>query len=146
VTLPTAFKEDSDMYKDAPPKLVTAPKLQPILEELIKREPIFHQPEFGTTRRDFEQMIEPEFWEVGASGRRYSREYVLDELEKRRAKPYEDVWETRDFHCLEIAPDNYLLTYTLLQGGRVTRRATIWRRRGRDWKIVYHQGTMVADE
>jgi hypothetical protein len=127
------------------PKLVTDPRHLAVLNELMQREPIFHRPEFGTERRDFESMTDPAFREVGASGRRYSREYVLDELEKRFANPSEDVWETKDFHCLEIARDNYLLTYTLLQGERVTRRSTIWRRTDQGWKIVYHQGTVVAD-
>ncbi|MHC5761500.1 hypothetical protein [Nostoc sp.] len=40
------------------------------MNELIQREPIFHRPELGTTRADFEQMTESTFWEVGASGRR----------------------------------------------------------------------------
>jgi hypothetical protein len=131
------------MYADTPPKLITEPRLQSVLAELMKREPIFHHPEFGAMRKDFEAMLEPEFWEVGASGRRYSREYVLDELEKRHATPQTEQWETRDFHCMEIAPENYLLTYTLIGQGRVTRRATLWRRRGAAWKIVYHQGTVV---
>jgi hypothetical protein len=126
-------------------KPVTRPELLGVLRELEKREPIFHRPELGTTRRDFENMTAPEFWEVGASGRRYGREYVLDTLEQRHAQPHEDLWEIRDFHCLEIARDHYLVTYTLLQGERVTRRATIWRRVGAEWKIVYHQGT-VAEE
>jgi hypothetical protein len=127
------------------PNLVTDPKLLGVLGELIRREPIFHRPEFGTTRADFEDMTEATFWEVGASGRRYSREYVLDELEKRYAGPAEDGWQARDFHCLEIAADNYLLTYTLTQGARVTRRSTIWRRTPQGWKIVYHQGTVVEN-
>ncbi len=114
-----------------------------VLDELIKREPIFHRPEFGTTRQDFENMTVETFWEVGASGRRYSRKYVMDTLELRHSEAHEDIWETQDFHCLEIAPDNYLITYTLIQGERVTRRSTIWRRCSNDWKIVYHQGTIV---
>jgi hypothetical protein len=126
------------------PKLVTDPRHLEVLRELIRREPIFHRPEFGTTRRDFENMTDAAYWEVGASGRRYSREYVLDMLEKRHATPVGDEnLEARDFHCLEIARDNYLLTYTLLQGPRMTRRATIWRRDGEAWRIVYHQGTVV---
>lgn len=127
------------------PHLVTDPKLVSVLNELVQREPIFHRPEFGTTRRDFENITDLAFWEVGASGRRYSREYVLDTLEKRYENPTEEIWETGDFHCLEIAPDNYLLTYMLVQGKRVTRRATIWRRTELGWKIVYHQGTVVED-
>ncbi|HXC08486.1 MAG TPA: hypothetical protein VNV61_06125 [Steroidobacteraceae bacterium] len=121
----------------------TAPHLLAVLEELKRREPIFHRPELGTTRADFENMTDPAFWEVGASGRRYSREFILDTLENRVLQGYEDVWETLDFHCLEIAPENYLVTYTLLQGARVTRRATLWRRTSSGWKILYHQGTVV---
>ena len=127
------------------PTLVTDERLSEVLDELTRREPIFHRPELGATRADFEEMTEEGFWEVGASGRRYSREYVLDELERRYAEPTEENWQARDFHCLEIAADNYLLTYTLTQGARVTRRATIWRRTPRGWKIVYHQGTVVEN-
>jgi hypothetical protein len=90
-------------------------------------------------------MTEETFWETGASGRRYSREYVLDVLEHRCREPVDDLWETREFLCTQIAPDNYLLTYTLLQGERLTRRATLWRRTATGWKIVYHQGTEVVD-
>ncbi len=125
------------------PTLSTAPQLLAVLAELKRREPIFHRPELGTTRGDFENMTDPSFWEVGASGRRYSREFILDTLENRMLQGFEDVWETLDFHCLQIAPDNYLVTYTLLQGARVTRRATLWRRTSSGWKILYHQGTVV---
>jgi hypothetical protein len=125
------------------PTLSTARHLLAVLEELKRREPIFHRPELGTARGDFESMTDPSFWEVGASGRRYSREFILDTLENRMLQGYEDIWETLDFHCLEIAPENYLVTYTLLQGARVTRRATLWRRTSSGWKILYHQGTVV---
>jgi hypothetical protein len=125
------------------PVLVTIPELQGVLEELSQREPIFHKPEFGTNRKDFEAMTSDEFWEVGASGRRYSREFVLNAIESRVREPDEDRWQTRDFHCLQIAQDNFLLTYTLLQGTRLTRRSTIWRRTPGGWKILFHQGTAV---
>lgn len=41
-----------------------------VLEELKKREPIFHRPEFGTTHIDFENMTIDGYWEIGASGKR----------------------------------------------------------------------------
>ena len=114
------------------------------LQELSRREPIFHRSEFGTRRDDFERMMAEEFCEVGASGRRYSRAFVLDELEKRDAVPHADVWETSEFECRRLAGDLYLLTYTLLQDGvRRTRRSTIWRWTSEGWKIVFHQGTVV---
>ena len=83
------------------PALITDPKLLDVLKELMQREPIFHRPEFGTTRQDFEKMTEAAFWEVGASGRRYSREYILDLLEQRSENPIQDNWEAKDFHCTE---------------------------------------------
>jgi hypothetical protein len=127
------------------PDLSTAPELLDVLEQLRQREPIFHRSEFGTTRADVEHMTEVDFWEVGASGRRYSRQYVLDVLDARQRSPAEDAWETSDFHCRELAENVYLLTYTLLQGQRRSRRSTIWSRTSGAWKIVFHQGTEVAD-
>jgi hypothetical protein len=126
--------------------LPAAPELADILEELRAREPIFHRPEFGVTRADFEKMVVDDFWEVGASGKCYSREFVLDTLERRHSAPHEDVWETSDFQCRKLADGVYLLTYTLLQDRtRLTRRATVWQRAADGWKIVYHQGTIVQE-
>ena len=129
------------------PTLTTDPALAGILADLSSREPIFHRPESGVTRADLERMTVDDFWETGASGRRYSRAYVLDELEKRRAVPHTDIWETTDFYCRRLADDTYLLTYTLLQDRvRRTRRATVWQHTTEGWKIVYHQGTIVQDD
>lgn len=122
-----------------------------VLAELIRREPIFHRPDFGTSRADFEKMTDPQFWEVGASGAVYSRARVIDGVARRYENPAyhgfgsapEDAWETSDFACRELGPDHYLLTYLLDEGDRLTRRATLWRRSGPDWTILYHQGTVV---
>lgn len=90
-------------------------------------------------------MTDAGFFEIGASGRRYSREYVLDELERRRTSPVAEVWEVSGFESHPLAPGLYLVTYTLLQDEvRCTRRATIWRRTREGWKIMYHQGTLVS--
>ena len=131
------------MSSGTEPKLTTDPALLGVLDELKAREPIFHRPELGTTRGDFESMMAEDFWEVGASGRRYSKEFVLDEMERRYAGDYQDHWETSGFHCRKLADDVFLLTYTLLQKERRTRRATVWRKTPEGWKIVFHQGTVV---
>ena len=137
---------DETMTPDSEPILTTDPSVLGVLDELIRREPIFHRPELGTTRADFESMTVSDFWEVGASGRRYRRELVLAELEKRYAGPYSDEWEAIGFHCRKLADDVYLLIYTLIQDKRrKTRRSTIWQRTPEGWKIVYHQGTIVQD-
>ena len=130
------------------PDLSTDPQLQDVLAALMRREPIFHRLELGTTWADFEAQTAADFWEVGASGRRYSRETVWATLEARYADPeYEagDAWETSEAQCRRVAPDTYLLTYTLRQEERLTRRLTVWQMTDGRWRILYHQGTVVAD-
>jgi hypothetical protein len=132
------------MQPDEKFDLVHYPALTAILEELISREPIFHRPEHGTSRADFDRMMAADFWEIGASGQRYSRKYVLGELDRRRQNPGPDIWQATGFHCRQLAPNLYLLTYTLLQNKeRLTRRSTIWQLSPEGWKIAFHQGTIV---
>ena len=126
------------------PTLITAPELADVLAELSRLEPIFHWPPKNMSREALERMTVEDFWEVGASGRRYAREFVFSILEQRMSKAEPDVWRTSDFHCRRLSADTYLLTYTLLQDKtRLTRRSTIWQRASDGWKIIYHQGTIV---
>lgn len=126
-----------------------APELLPILDELRAREPIFHTRAFGLTLEEFERNTVPNYWEVGASGRRYSREFVL-ELARKQPEHFVDAnevgWRTEDFGLIQLGSKTYLLTYTLDQNGRRTRRSTIWRRDPDGWKILYHQGTIISGE
>jgi ribosomal protein S18 acetylase RimI-like enzyme len=117
-----------------------------ILDELKSREPILHHPEkFGKTKQDISKQMCDEFFEVGASGTVYTKKDAIETLLERYNNPnYQDIWETKGFELTKIAPDHYLLTYILIQDKiRVTRRSTIWRRVVDDWKILYHQGTVI---
>lgn len=131
--------------RDDSPFACTDPRLLPILNELRRQEPIFHRPENGSCTEDFDRLMAPDYWEIGASGRRYKRSFVLEHL---TANPPVDSdaagWKTSDFGCRSLGDDTYLLTYTLDQNGRITRRSTIWRRNGEDWQILFHQGTVVS--
>ncbi len=84
------------------PELVTEPRLLGVLSELVNREPLFHRRELVNSRQDFERETADDFWETGASGRRYSREYVWATLQDRYESSDLDEfevegWETRDF-------------------------------------------------
>jgi hypothetical protein len=128
------------------PVLITPPELESNLAELSSLEPIFHWPPSKMSRAELEKMTADDFWETGASGRRYSRQFVLNVLEQRRSAPQAMVWKISDCHCRKLAGDVYLLTYTLLQDNvRLTRRSTIWQKSSEGWKIIYHQGTVVEE-
>ncbi|KXO95650.1 Uncharacterized protein conserved in bacteria (plasmid) [Tsukamurella tyrosinosolvens] len=127
------------------PDRTTEPELREVLAELRRREPVFHGPSWRSLA-DFDDAVAPDFWEVGASGRRYSREHVRAVTDQRiAAPPDESDWETSEFQVRAMGASVYLLTYTLAQGDRVTRRLTVWRRRENRWTVMFHQGTVVAD-
>ena len=123
----------------------TDSSLLPVLQELQPLEPIFHTNEFGLTRVDFEKRMAPDYSEVGASGCCYSREFILDFLAK---NPPADAasagWQCSDYAVRQLGPNVYLLTYTLRQGERLTRRSTIWQKTNEGWRILYHQGTIAG--
>ena len=115
-----------------------------ILDALSAREPIFHRREFGTSRADLLKMTAADFWEIGASGQVYSRDYVIETLLERYKTPEPDDWSCSDFTVRQIAPNLYQLNYLLQQPGRRTRRTTLWRQTADGWQIVFHQGTVMA--
>jgi hypothetical protein len=124
----------------------TDPSLKAVLAELRAREPIFHRPAFATTSEDFDRMMAPDYWEIGASGRRYNRNFILDMLAKNPPADAETAgWRASGFALRQLAPDTYLLTYSLRQFERLTRRSTLWHKAADGWMILYHQGTLVAE-
>jgi hypothetical protein len=125
----------------------TKHELLPMLEELRRREPIFHSPEFGASTADYERGMASDYWEVGASGRRYSRDFILHDLYGNPPANADSLgWKSWDHALRRLGPDTYLITYVLRQGDRLTRRATIWQSTPDGWRILYHQGTVVSVE
>src|SRR5579864_2085688 len=110
--------------RDDSPFARTDPKLLPILDELQRREPIFHRPDYASSVEEFDRLMAADYWEIGASGRRYDRGFILETL---AANPPADSnsagWHATGFACRSLADDTYLLTYTLDQNGRITQRS-----------------------
>ena len=125
----------------------TSPEISSaVSDQLQSLEPIFHHPELGTSAKDYERMTDQEFWEVGASGRVYYRDFVIENLVDRYSRPFEDDWSLTNCRCRSLSNDTYLFTYTLWQGSRQSQRSTIWRRAINGWQALYHQGTLVEPE
>jgi hypothetical protein len=129
------------------PFYTTDPALLPTLAELIAFEPIFHRPHVASTLEDFDRLMAPDYWEVGASGRRYGRAFILQMLSE---NPPIDAatarWRISGQALRQLGPDTYLLTYSLRQSDRLTRRSTIWQTTLAGWRILYHQGTIVSSK
>jgi len=116
-----------------------ASELMPVFEDLRRREPIFHRPEFET-------IMAPGYWEVGASGRRYSHDFIAKHVEQNAMVDADAAgWQCSGYGVSGLGAETYLFTYTLRQGDRITRRATIWEKNPDGWRVLYHQGTLVTD-
>lgn len=116
-----------------------------VLEELRAMEPIFHTPAFGVTLDDFERRMVNDYWEIGASGARYDRAFILRHLASAPPVDAEAAGWIASGHALrQLAADTFLLTYRLQQKERVTLRSTLWRRAAHGWQILFHQGTVVS--
>ncbi|SDA96110.1 DUF4440 domain-containing protein [Sinorhizobium sp. NFACC03] len=89
--------------------------LDAILSELAAREPIFHQREFGTSREDLLKMTADDFWEIGASGKIYGRDFVIENLLERYKTQEPDDLSCTDFSIRQLAENLYQLNYVLQQ-------------------------------
>jgi len=114
-----------------------------VVAELVERETILHRPGRSLSRSDLARLIDPAFVEIGASARRWDREATLDRLERRRDAPSSGPWRARDFEAFAVAPDVVLLLYAF-EDDRTTLRSSLWRRSEGEWKILFHQGTIVS--
>lgn len=112
--------------------------------DLLTRLEIFiHWPKLGTAKEEIENLLDENFWEIGASGKKYDREIVLKVLLERTQKANPEIWVNENFQCTQLSENIYLLTYSLLQGERKTERSSIWKKFESGFKLLYHQGTIV---
>jgi len=123
---------------------MSTPESDAVLAELRVREPIFHRREFGTSRDDLLGMTADDFWEIGASGNIYDRNFVIETLLERYKSAETDDLVCSEFRLRRLAEDLYQLNYVLQQPGRLTRRTTLWKKTGGKWKILFHQGTPIT--
>ncbi|NEC66697.1 DUF4440 domain-containing protein [Streptomyces sp. SID9727] len=85
------------------------------------------------------ELLDPEFTEFGASGRRYDRVSILavtSAVEDDDPGP-----DVSDLSGSMLAPDLVHLTYVTERNGRLCRRSSLWRRTGEQWRLYFHQGT-----
>ncbi len=88
-------------------------------------------------RAALEALLDPEFTEIGQSGRLWTRDDILADLPT--APGFDGARTVTDVTLLEVAPGVALLTYRIAETG--TRRSSLWRLGEAGWRLVFHQGT-----
>ncbi|OKJ04513.1 hypothetical protein AMK18_04840 [Streptomyces sp. CB01249] len=85
------------------------------------------------------ELLDPEFAEFGASGRRYDRASILAVTSA--VEDYGPGPDVTDLSGTLLAPDLVHLTYVTEHNGLLFRRSSLWRRTGGQWRMYFHQGT-----
>lgn len=115
-----------------------------LLATLQSLEAELHHPGVRCSRERLEELLHPEFREVGRSGAPYTRETVIRFLASRAAPPRV---VASAYVAEEIAEGVALLTYrSALQandGAPVlpALRSSVWKKTQAGWQLLYHQGT-----
>ncbi len=91
-----------------------------------------------------EDMLDPEFREIGASGRLWTRSEIIRAL-AHEVSDGQGAIEATEMESLVVAPDLVLLTYVSKRRNRRARRSSLWRRSGLEWRLLHHQGTLLPD-
>lgn len=118
-----------------------------LLAELTALESELHHPGVPCTRERLEQLLHPDFHEVGRSGVRYTRQVVIDFLATRTQVPNV---VAHDHRVESLASDIALLHFRSHELGsdgvpcHAALRASLWRRTATGWQLSYHQGTLSA--
>ncbi len=115
-----------------------------ICASLLGLEMELMQPAVRRNRARVEALLDPEFVEIGASGRVWSRPQILDLL---ATEPHAEPPQITDFQLRILTPNNTpqlaLVTYRTLSSQRgAALRSSLWRCDGMQWRCVFHQGTV----
>ncbi|PWJ02850.1 DUF4440 domain-containing protein [Streptomyces sp. NWU49] len=119
------------------------------VNEAIAAELRLMDPAVRSSRTEAARLLDPEFTEVGASGRRYTYEDTVAGLpEKPGSSADGPLYEPSEITGVLLAPGLVHLTYETRFDGRRARRSSLWRRRDREtgWRMYYHQGTPVPPD
>ncbi|MFG2965114.1 DUF4440 domain-containing protein [Streptomyces sp. NPDC048288] len=103
-------------------------------------------PEVRASRELARELLDPEFVEVGASGRRFTHEQMLAQLpDKAGASKDGPRYEPSGMTGVVLAPGLVLVTFDARLGDRRSRHSSLWRSRDGEtgWRMYYHHATVV---
>lgn len=118
-----------------------------LLEQLQALELELHHPGVRCSRERLQQLLHPDFHEVGRSGRAYDRATIIDFLCSQVVQP---AVQSDGFVAVELASNVALLTYRSVQimaGEQHTNhalRSSVWIKSATGWQLRYHQGTATS--
>ena len=108
------------------------------------------QPEVRRSAKRINDLLANDFVEFGMFGKIYSKQDIVELLPNSEEEKFEK-YDASEFQTREIAVDTVLLTYKasidFLKNNEIiwTLRCSIWQKRGENWQMIFHQGTVIKN-
>lgn len=109
---------------------------------VIERETALLTPEVRGSADQLEALLDPDFEEIGKSGRLWTRGPMIAALVE-DADPPRHSLNVSEMSGRTVGPGLVLLTYVTEVEGRRVRRSSLWRQSTKGWRVLYHQGTPI---
>ena len=111
---------------------------------VIEHELALLTPEVRGSTDQFEQLLDPDFGEIGKSGRLWTRgEMITTLVTDADTDPNQHSINFSDMSGRKVGPGFVLLTYVTEVEGRRARRSSLWRQLTKGWRVLHHQGTPI---
>ena len=113
-------------------------------KELRRLEESLWDPEVRFSTKAMDDLLDEHFFEIGASGRIYDKSQTIDaEIQDVNAG-----LPLPDFSVRRLGAEVVLVTYRSVQllpdgSTKEARRSSIWVKKEKKWRIVFHQGTLL---
>ncbi len=131
------FSFDAPAESSAPePHETVAPARMIEVDEVLGREEALLLDAVRSDRGRVDALLHPEFTEIGASGRLWTRAQMLDCI-----APLEDPTQVEVVNVDHIADDVILLVWRSRSESSPALRSSIWVRTESGWQMRFHQGT-----
>jgi hypothetical protein len=113
------------------------------VEAAIEAEMRLLDPEVRASPALVLELLDPEFTEFGASGRRWDVESILAVTSAGTVSPESPV-RVSEMTGVVLAPGIVHLTYFADNQGRRAWRSSLWRLTATGWRMYFHQGTLTS--
>ena len=118
------------------------PRMSSGVEFVVSAERALISPTVRSSARDLNELLDPDFAEIGASGRVWGRAEAIASLVD---APRGDDLVVSEMIARHVTDDVILVTYTTDGPALSAHRASWWRRDGTSWRCYFHQGTPISD-
>lgn len=114
-----------------------------IEKQILQFEEKLIHPSTRRSSKELAQLIADNFIEFGSSGKVYTKQQVIEALDKEMP----DKITIENFTCTELSMEIALVTYHSTRhkqdGDKIfCLRSSVWKLFDDGWKIIFHQGTL----